>query len=48
MDMAVLVDAQGEMLDNIESQVRWYTHKKSNNVSKLYVDLKLVHSLTHK
>ncbi|KAH0887918.1 hypothetical protein HID58_050347 [Brassica napus] len=33
MDMAVLVDAQGEMLDNIESQVRWYTHKKSNNVS---------------
>jgi len=22
--MAVLVDAQGEMLDNIESQVIWY------------------------
>ena len=25
MDMAVLVDAQGEMLDNIESQVSEYT-----------------------
>lgn len=24
LDMAVLVDAQGEMLDNIESQVIWY------------------------